>query len=161
MTAVLVFFALALLMALGLAWGLLGGSHAFQDPAYPDVEPDPSRYQVLTKLVGREDTGLLADRKPGHRLRRARRKLARRYLREMRVDFLRVCSMCRLIAPCVEDPEFMANVVRELLQFHVLYMRVQVRIVVGAPVLGAAELERLVKALGQLQQTAYAALPVS
>ena len=77
------------------------------------------------------------------------------------MDFLRVCSVCRLIAPCVEDPEFMAKVVRELLRFHVRYVRVQVRIVVGAPVLGAVELERLVKALAQLQQAAYAALPVS
>ena len=160
MTVALIFFALVLLMALGIAGGLMRGLRfPRDDQACTDLKPDPSRYQLLTKLMARTEPGVLADRKPGRRLKRARRKLTRRCLREMRVDFLQVCSVCRLIGPYVDDPEFMTKVVRELLRFHVLYVRVHVRILLGTQLAGVGELDRLTTALGHLQQAAYAALP--
>ena len=148
-------------MAIGLAWGLLRGMRTFQDPAYADLKHDPSRYNVLTKLLSKNYSGPLADWKPGCRLTRARRKLARRYLREMRSDFLRICYACRLVAPFVEDPAFTSNVVRELVRFHVLYARVQLWILFGSPLVGSVEIERLAKTLDYLQQEVYAALPVN
>ena len=160
MTVPIVFFGLVLLMALGLAWGLLRGLRPPQDdPSCSDLKPDPSRYELLTKLMGRTEPYSLADWKPGHSMKRARRKLTRRCLREMRGDFLQVCSVCRLIAPVVSDQEFMVKVVRELVRFHVFYVRAHVSVLVGTPLGGAVEPERFAQALGHLQQAAYAVLP--
>ena len=165
MTVALVFFTSVLLMALGLAWGLLRGLRPSQHPACLDLKPDPSRYRLLTQLMGRTEPGglldALVDPKPGRRHRRARRRLTRRCLREMRTAFLQVCSVCRLMAPYVDDPDFMTNVVREFFRFHVLYGRTHLRILLGGQFIGSVEIERLSNALGHLQQTAYAALPVN
>ena len=127
------------------------------DPSCADLKPDPARYELLTKLMGRTEPCFLADWKPGGSLKRARRKLTRRCLREMRMDFLRVCWACQLIAPAVKDPEFMTKVVRELVRFHVFYVRAHVRILVSTPLGG--ETERFANTLGQMQEAAYAALP--
>ena len=105
MTVPIVLFALVLVMAVGLALELLCLSRATpkleEGSALANQTPDPKRYQVITRLLARDGRSTWMGS-----FSSARRKLLRRHLRRTKNDFLRTWSLCRLLAPYIEDPDF-------------------------------------------------------
>ena len=167
MTIPIILFALVLVMAVGLALELLCLSRATpkleEGSALANQAPDPKRFQVIGRLLRRDDGSAVRGR-----FAKARRKLLRRHLRSTKNDFLRTWSLCRLLAPYIQDPDFGDLIFRELFSFYGLYASLWVRHLSHnriSPRLDALELLALMdrisdaaqSALGDAQDVALAA----
>lgn len=84
-------------------------------------------------------------------LRAHRKKAMRLYLRRLRRDFMNVWSACRLLAPVSSDPDFVANLMRNLVQFHALVAVLHVRCTLGYWASIDADLTRLTESLSGMR----------
>lgn len=155
-SVLLIFLALVLGIGFLMAAELLRLSHSVPQCLDPDMLKKElsttDKYQPLTRLFSRADFKFLAARNDflpeRHRqLYRSRRRVMSLYLGEMRHDFHRTWSLCRLLAPFSKDPEFGTNLVRQLVVFYGLYISVRLRLLVGSYGYAGADIEQLVNVL--------------
>ena len=134
-------------------------------PSLPEpsqLEKEISRarkYEPMARLFSKDDFAFVSANEDTaqisqQRLKKNRRKVMALYLREIRHDFHRAWSTCRLLAPFSSDPEFGSMLVRQLGLFYSLYLSLQVRSLMGVENLSSADVENLVTAVKSLQLNA-------
>jgi hypothetical protein len=169
MTIVLILLGLILLVAFALGVELLRLSclapETLNSGLLDQSFPDPVSYRPLVRLASEEDCRYISQRglsvKAARRFRRSRAKIAAAYLREMRRDFHRAWSICRVLAPFSDDPEFGTRLLRQFLLFHGLYFALHVRFALGVNLLVELDVSRLVESLSELQAAAQRTLQTS
>lgn len=136
------------------------------DPARWQRElTDPASYRPMLRLFAEADFDFLsalgAARGIRQRLRRSRAEVMTLYLRQLRGDFQRVWSLCRLLAPFSKDSELSVLLVRQFVVFHCLYFVLRLRCLTGW--YGSADLNiaLLFRVLGQIRTRASQALQTS
>lgn len=77
-------------------------------------------------------------------------------LRQLRSDFQRAWSVCRLLAPLSSDPEFGSTLVKEMVSFHLLYGLTWVQVATGMRV--DMRVRSLVNTVHALRETAHQTL---
>ena len=92
------------------------------------------------------------------RLLKSRRRILRLYLRELRRDFTRFWSLCRLLAPYSSDPEFGAMLFSQLFLFHSTLTVVWLRTFTPSISLQQAQFGALIDAVQQLRDSAQSAV---
>ncbi len=162
MTVVLVLLSIVLLIAVAIAWELLrlrGAAPAELDP--DEIQKNLARlhvYEPMRRLLSDADFDFVARQgtlSPRwiRRFRTRRRRVIALYLKDIRRDFNRIWSVCRLLAPMNPDPDFSTKLLQQLVVFYGYYFSVQVCCIVGCycyiPV-NAASLVGGLKGLGQL-----------
>ena len=157
MTVPIVLFALVLAMAVGLALELLCLARAApkleEGSALANQTPDPKRYQVITRLLAHDSRSARRGS-----FARARRRLLRRHLRRTKNDFLRTWSLCRLLAPYIEDPEFGVRLFRELFSFYGLYTAIWLRHLTRNRISFLLDTPELLALMDRMSEAAQAAL---
>ena len=157
MTVPIVLFALVLVMAVGLALELLCLSRAApkleEGSVLANQTPDPKRYQAITRLLARDGRSAWMGS-----FSRARRKLLRRHLRRTKNDFLRTWSLCRLLAPYIQDPDFGVRIFRELFSFYGLYAAIWLRHLTRGRISFRLEAPELVALMDRMSEAAQSAL---
>ena len=84
------------------------------------------RYRVMSRLLAQQDAdfvcrpGAFGEENRDWFLSR-RRRIMRTYLRELRQDFGRMLSMCRYLAPYIEDPNFGTVLLQQSVSFYCAY----------------------------------------
>ena len=127
------------------------------EPAQLDSEIARARkYEPMGRLFAQREFTFAAayqDNKPAieQRLRKNRRRVMGLYLKEIRHDFHRAWSTCRLLAPFSTDPEFGAMLAKQIGTFYTLYLTLQFRLLVGSYSFAGADVENLVTAVKSLQ----------
>ena len=164
----LALFALVIGMGVCLAWWL--ASRARESSALPNsvtLEAEASRlerYRVMTRLFSQDDTDFMAASTDvlgpiaEQRLFKARRRILRLYLRELRSDFSRFWSLCRLLAPYAPDPNFGAMLVSQLFLFHTTLALVWLRTFGISFSMEHAQFSMLVDAVQDLRDSAQLAV---
>ena len=115
MTVVLVLLSIVLLIAVAIAWELLrlrGAAPAELDP--DEIQKNLARlhvYEPMRRLLSDADFDFVARQgtlSPRwiRRFRTRRRRVIALYLKDIRRDFNRIWSVCRLLAPMNPDPDF-------------------------------------------------------
>ena len=127
----IVFVLLSLILAIGLAvgWELLRVRRA----AEGDFDPDQLMaklsglhvYDPMRRLLCDDDfvfvrNQVLSDREK-RRFRRRRRTATVAYLKDIRADFSRIWTVCRLLTPLNPDPNFSIVLLRQWVVFHGYY----------------------------------------
>jgi hypothetical protein len=165
MTTIILLLGGILLVALALAMELLRLSRAPEalHPAGLWQElSDPSVYRPMARLFTQQDvlfvTSHRASRGALRRLRRARCEVMALYLRQMRRDFQRVWSLCRLLAPVSPDSELSVVLIRQYAVFHVLFLVLHLRCLLGWYGYAEFEITTLVSALNHLRLKAHSVL---
>jgi hypothetical protein len=168
MTTIILLLGGILIVGLALAMELLRLSRAPQalHPAKLRQElSDPAVYRPMARLFTQQDvlfvTSHQASRGALRRLRRARCDVMALYLRQMRRDFHRIWSLCRLLAPLSHDSELSVVLVRQYAVFHVLYLVLQLRCLLGWYGYADFEITSLVAALNHIRLRAHSALRTS
>lgn len=164
----LVLFAAVIAMGVCLAWWL--ASRARETSALPNsqtLEAEASRlerYRVMTRLFSQEDNDFIAaganvlGPAVAERLYKTRRRILRLYLRELRSDFSRLWSLCRLLAPYAPDPNFGAMLVSQLFLFHSTLTLVWLRTFGVSFSLEHAQFSLLIDAVQDLRNSAQSAV---
>lgn len=163
MTAtVLVLLAIVVLIGVAIAWELLRlrrNAPAELDP--DEFEAELSRlhkYEPLQRLLGDGDFSFV-DTHPGLRIWKRKLRLRRRriiglYLRDIRSDFNRVWSICRLLAPMNPDPGFSTALIRQLFVFYAYYAAIHACCLFGCYCYIPVEVGGLVRGMKQLGEMA-------
>ena len=124
--------------------------------------PDPTMYRPMARLFAQQDLVFVSSRRARRgtlrRLRRERCKVMALYLSQMRRDFHRVWSLCRLLAPISHNPELSVLLIRQFVVFHALCLVLRLRCLAGWYGYAEFELSRLVGALNHLRLCADGAL---
>jgi hypothetical protein len=140
MTVVLVLLSIVLLIAVAIAWELLRLRRVEPAELDPDeIQRDLSKlylYEPMRRLLSDADFDFVARQKGlsprwNRRFRVRRRGVIALYLRDIRRDFNRIWSVCRLLAPMNPDPNFSTRLLRQLVVFYGYYFVVQVCCVIG------------------------------
>ena len=122
------------------------------------------RYRTMTRLFSDDDTDFVAANIDvlgpiaPERLLKSRRRILRLYLRELRRDFTRFWSLCRLLAPYSSDPEFGAMLFSQLFLFHSTLTVVWLRTFTPSISLQQAQFGALIDAVQQLRDSAQSAV---
>ena len=121
------------------------------------------KYQPVERLFDEADVRFLRTRSRNagaleNGLRLSRARVMRSYLQTFRDDFHEAWSLCRLLAPFSEDPNFGVTLVKQLATFYGLYGSIQFQMLVYAYKPGTADLSELVHALRQVRQIALQTL---
>ena len=122
MTVVLVLLSIVLLIGVAIAWELLrlrGAAPAELDP--DAIQKDLSKlhiYEPMRRLLSDADFDFVASQENlsprwNRRFRARRRGVIALYLRDIRKDFNRIWSVCRLLAPMNPDPNFSTTLLRQ------------------------------------------------
>ena len=82
----------------------------------------------------------------------------RLYLREIRHDFQKTWSLCRILAPISGDPHFAALLMRHFMVFHTLHLSLWVRCWVGLYKHLGLDSQSLINIMAQLRRSAERAL---
>ena len=114
-----------------MAWELLRLDRAEPETIDPHAWASPLRedsYRPMVRLFARADLDLVADRPDlAEKLVASRKKAMRLFLNQLRGDFMRAWTICRLLTPVSDDPTFAFSLVRRLLVFHGLFAMTQIR----------------------------------
>src|SRR5690606_15649595 len=86
-----------------------------------------------------------------------RRRVVLAYLRELRHEFMRAFSICRLLAPVSPDPNFIATVTRACVSFHVAYFAMYMSSATGLS-LNPERMTNLMQPLDEMRSRASALL---
>jgi hypothetical protein len=122
------------------------------------------RYRTLTRLLSDDDIEFVAKNidilgsKASEQLLRSRRRILRSYLRELRRDFARFWSLCRLLAPYAPDPEFGAMLMGQLFLFHSTLTVVWLRTFSPSVGLNQIQFGALIDGVQQLRDSAQSAV---
>jgi hypothetical protein len=123
---------------------------------------DPSVYRPMARLFSEQDRQFVssrhANRSSMRRLRRARCEVMALYVRQMRCDFQRIWSLCRLLAPVSYDSELSVLLIRQFVIFHALCLVLQMRCLAGWYGRSGFEVNSLVRVLNHLRLCANSAL---
>ena len=122
------------------------------------------RYAPAMRLLSREDLDFLAQQ-PGYRasigrkLRKTRRRIFRKYIRELAADFHRIHASARRIAAESPDPnsDLVAKLMRQQMQFWWAMLRLELRMF--APGLGKIDMTALLTAIDEIRIDALRATP--
>lgn len=130
MTIVFVLLSLILVIGLAVGWELLRVRRAAED----DLDPEQLLaklsglhvYDPMRRLLGDEDFVFVHSQevlsaRDKRRFRWRRRKAAAAYLRDIRGDFNRIWTVCRLLTPLNPDPNFSTVLLRQWVVFHGYY----------------------------------------
>lgn len=162
MTVVLVLLSIVLLVGIAIAWELLrlrGVEPAELDP--DEIQKGLSKlhlYEPMKRLLSDADFDYVS-RQRGlnprckRRFRARRRRVIALYLRDIRGDFNRIWSVCRLLAPMNPDPNFSTRLLRQLVVFYGYYMAIQACCLIGCYCyvsVNAGSLVSGLRGLGQL-----------
>ncbi len=130
------------------------------EPSQLDAEIARARkYEPMRRLFARREFDFAATCENSNpaieqQLRKNRRRVMALYLKEIRTDFHRAWSTCRLLAPFSTDPEFGGMLAKQLGTFYTLYLTLQFRLLVGSYSFAGADVENLVTAVKSLQISA-------
>ena len=163
MTVVLVLLSIVLLIGVAIAWELLrlrGAAPAELDP--DAIQKDLSKlhiYEPMRRLLSDADFDFVASQESlsprwNRRFRARRRGVIALYLRDIRRDFNRIWSVCRLLAPMNPDPNFSTTLLRQLVVFYGYYFSVQVCCLIGCYCYVPVNASSLVSGLASLGQLA-------
>ena len=130
MTIVLVLLTLILVIGLAVGWELLRVRRA----AEGDLDPEQLLaklsslhvYDPMRRLLSDDDFVFVHNQEvlsqsEKRRFRRRRRKVTAAYLRDLRGDFNRIWTVCRLLTPLNPDPNFSTDLLRQWVVFHGYY----------------------------------------
>ena len=118
------------------------------------------RYQVLRRLFDKDDHALVRAHLDvlGHaavqQLTKNRRHVLRMYLRELRGDFSRFWSLCRLLAPYSPDPQFATMLFGQFFLFHSSLVVLWARTYTGSIGFESAQFNTLIDAVQNLRGAA-------
>ena len=121
------------------------------------------RYRVMSRLLAQHDAdfvcrpGALGEESRNLFLSR-RRRIMRSYLRELRHDFSRMFSMCRVLAPYVDDPNFGTALLQQSVSFYCAYALLMLRLSTNRTSQVRLDTDELVAALRGLRKGAGQAL---
>ena len=164
----LVLFALVIVMGACLAWWL--ASRVKETSALPNsrtLEAEAARlerYRIMTRLFSHDDHDFIASSADvfapiaQERLLKSRRRILRLYLSEVRGDFSRFWSLCRLLAPYAPDPDFGAMLLGQLVMFHITLSLVWLRTFGPSFSLEESQFSVLVDAVQELRSSAQLAV---
>jgi hypothetical protein len=167
MTVAMILFVLVILMGVGLARQLLASRSATSKLAdsesFSRATAHLDRYHVMGRLFAQSDLAFVHAHacygpQTLGRLRRQRRRICRLYLREIRADFARIWSLCRLLTPYVKDPEFSTALLRELVTFYTLYSLLWLGTLRDSTAHNLLDVDAIVGALTRLREAAQQAL---
>ncbi len=164
MTFTLLILAATFLAATWIAIDLLRSGHGSGRRA--GAPGSSSRGNAFYKPVGRLLKDVDFDYIGSHedlksQLRASRRTAMRLYMREIRVDFLEVWQVCRLLAPISPDPAYVSQLSRQYWSFHWAYLNVQAQCLLPATVRPTVAADGLVDALNAVRDQARSLLAVS
>ncbi len=134
MTIVVVLLSLTLMIGLAVAWELLRVRRAAESDLDPDqLQATLSRlhvYDPMRRLLSDDDFRFAHSRRDvssraKRRFRRQRRKVTAAYLRDIRGDFNRIWTVCRLLTPLNPDPSFLTALLWQWVVFHSYYLVAQ------------------------------------
>jgi hypothetical protein len=156
MTVVFIILFAIVLMGAGLARELLSMNRAA--PSFLDGETiqdylsRPVNYQAMGRLFSEEDCRFVG----GHagamrRWTSQRRRAMRLYLKQLRADFQFSWSICRLLTPVSQDPDFATMLVKQWIQFHILYGVLNARCALGYGSSTDQQVQMLVRSLSTLR----------
>ena len=156
MTVVFVILFAIVLMGAGLALELLRMNRAA--PRFLDGETiqsylsRPVSYEAMARLFSKDDAQFIGAH-PGalRRWTTQRRQVMRLYLKQLRGDFQFSWSICRLLTPVSQDPDFGTMLIKQWIQFHVLYGTLTVRCVLGYGSSTDQQVQALVRSLSTLR----------
>jgi hypothetical protein len=156
------FIVLVLLFTLGfgilLAAELLRSRRDEEDAPYSDLGSRPLSFEPLGRLMDQRDIGLVKDNPDlTRKLASNRRRVVLAYLRELRHEFMRAFSICRLLAPVSPDPNFIATLTSACVSFHVAYFTLYVSCVTGMSI-NVERVSKLVQPLDEMRSRASALL---
>lgn len=151
-------------MAAGTAWLLLRrrqtpGDLLTDSQAFAAQAAGLDRYRVMSRLLSQQDVdfvcrpGALGDESRNWFLAR-RRRIMRSYLRELRRDFSGMFSICRSLAPHVDDPDFGAMLVQQSISFYGAYALLMLRLSTNRTSQVRLDTDQLVTALRGLRKGA-------
>ena len=120
-------------------------------------------YLPMKRLFSSQDHDFLdrtCDRPAGvqRRLQAGRKRVFRKYLREIRRDFGKIWSLARALAPVSRNPEFASQITQQALTFHALYWTIQARCALGWTAPAGVDVGDLVDALERLRTGAQKVL---
>lgn len=132
MTAVLLVLALIVLAGGVLAFELLHidrrAPELLDFAAWQSRLGRPPAYASMVRLFSRSDADLLRETPElFEKLKSNRRKAMRLYLADIRADFQRAFTVCRLLTPVSNDADLTSRLLKSWVQFHLLYAGLQVR----------------------------------
>jgi len=156
MTVIFVILLAIVLMGAGLALELLRMNRAA--PRFLDGETiqsylsRPVSYEAMGRLFSKDDAEFVGTH-PGamRRWTTQRRQAMRLYLKQLRGDFQFSWSICRLLTPVSQDPDFGTMLVKQWIQFHLLYGMLTARCVLGYGSSTDQQVQTLVRSLSTLR----------
>ena len=164
----LIVFLLVIVMGLCLACWLafrVSETSALPNSKTLQAEADHlKRYQVLCRLFDPDDKSLVQANLDvlGHgavqHLGKTRRQIMRMYLRELRGDFSRFWSLCRLLAPYSPDPQFATMLFGQFFLFHGSLVLLWARTYTGSMSFESAQFGALIDAVQKLRGAAQSAV---
>lgn len=134
-----VFFAVLcvfLLVGIGLAAEILRTSTSASQSADADslraALDRLASYEPIRRLFSAKDMELVQDSPElCDRLSAARREAMRRYLSQLRQDFMELWSVCRLLAPVSRDEDFVVKLIGQFVRFHGIFFVLHLRTATG------------------------------
>lgn len=164
----LILFLLVIVMGLCLAcWLAFRVSETSVLPNSKTLQAEAARlkrYQVLCRLFDPDDQALVETNLDVlghgavHQLSKSRRQIMRMYLWELRSDFSRFWSLCRLLAPYSPDPQFATMLFGQLFLFHGTLVLLWARTYTGAISFESARFGALIDAVQKLRGAAQSAV---
>ena len=134
MTIVFVLLSLVLLIGLAVAWELLRVRRAAENDLDPGLLQAKLAslhvYDPMRRLLCDDDFAFVhgqegVSSRAKRRFRRGRRKATAAYLKDIRSDFNRIWTVCRLLSPLNPDPNFSTALLGQWVVFHSYYLVAQ------------------------------------
>ena len=155
----------ALIVLAAALWRLGGKREESLDLALLAGRSPAEVYLPMKRLFSSQDRDFLrrmCDRPAGlqRRLQAGRKRVFRKYLREIRREFGQIWGLARALAPMSRNPEFASLITQQALTFHALYWTIQVRCALGWTAPLGVNVGDLVDALERLQAGAQRVLSV-
>ena len=125
MSVVILILGLALLSGVAVGWELVQlGRHAPEvDLHTRATRVREESYSPMGRLFAPQDLTLVAHRRDlADKLLKDRRRAMRLFLAQLREDYCRTWTICRLLTPVSNDPNFTYLLVRQAVVFHLLYI---------------------------------------
>ena len=158
MTVVVLILGLILLGGAGMAWELLRLNRAQPEKMDPNDWASPLReesYRPMIRLFASDDFALMTDRPDlAEKLTLARKHAMRLFLEQLRQDFMRAWTVCRLLTPVSDDPNFALSLLKQLVVFHGLFVVTQARCLWGFRAPLEVDVAPLVDSFAQLRRGA-------
>jgi len=164
----LILFLLVIVMGLCLAcWLALRTSETSVLPNSKTLQAEADhleRYQVLCRLFDQNDETLVRanldvlGHSAVHELGKTRRQIMRMYLCELRGDFSRFWSLCRLLAPYSPDPQFATMLFGQFFLFHGSLALLWARTYTGSMSFESVQFGALIDAIQKLRGAAQSAV---